>query len=307
MENCKMSTFKRVKSELFQGGAKELQATIEEMRSIAITPVEREFDLRWATELKTRVVDGKAVAFHWAVADMADSGGFTRMRVNGQHSSWALADLLRENALPDNLVIHLDTYSVSNQDGAVLLFRQFDARKSARSKEDISGAYQCFQPELRTCNRNILKTAVEGVIWYRREVQEKPVASGDDIYWLFNEQRLHPFFVMLNETLKSGKANELKRVPVIAAAYGTWLDDAKVSGEFWRLVALGSNRNVSDAASDLDAELIRIRDEKEKCNARDLYAKCAKAWEAHGDGARVSNFRVNTKKKGLPLLGDLAA
>lgn len=302
-----MSSFKRVNSELFQGGTKELRSTIESVRSITATPVEREFDARWAMELKNRVVDGRAVSFNWSVADMEHDGESVRMRVNGQHSSWALAELLREKMLPGGLAIHLDTYSVSDESGAVLLFRQFDARKSARSKEDISGAYQCFQPELRDCNRNVLKSAVEGVTWYRREVQAQPVKSGDDIYELFDEKRLHGFFRMIDEVLRGGKANELKRVPVLATAYGTWLDDAKQAAEFWRLTALGSNRNVGDAASDLDAELLRLRDDKEKINARDIYAKCAKAWMAYNDGIRVTSFKVNTKKKGLPSLGDLAA
>jgi hypothetical protein len=302
-----MSSFKRLKSETFEGGVKELRQAIEDMRAIGVTPVEREFDAKWALDLKERVINGHAVTFNWAVADLAQQGGFVRMRVNGQHSSWALSELLKENALPSPLAIHLDTYSVADETGAVLLFRQFDARKSARSKEDISGAYQCFQPELRGCSRNVLKSALEGLVWYRREVQEKPVPSGDDIYMLFDEKRLHPFFVMIDDVLKGGKANELKRVPVLATAYGTWLDDAKQAAEFWRLTALGSNRNVSDAAADLDAELLRIRDEKEKINARDVYAKCVKAWQAYNDHIRVTNFKVNTKKKGLPSLGDLAA
>ena len=199
-----------------------------------------------------------------------------------------------------------------------MLFRQFNARKSARSKEDISGAYQCFQPELRACNRSVLMRAAEGVVWFRREVQqygdkrrhpENPdaVPIGDDVYMIFNQKSLHGFFRMVNEVLKSGKANELKQVPVLAAAYGTYLDDAKQAGDFWRFTAMGNNRNVGDAASDLDAELLRMRDDKEKVSARDRYAKCVKAWHAFNDGIRCTSFKVNTKTKGLPSLGDIAA
>jgi hypothetical protein len=302
-----MSGFKRLKSQLFEGGERELRSPIEVMVANPHTPVEREFDPKWALELKYRVAEGLAVTFLWAVADMPSANGFIRLRVNGQHSSWALSELLKAGELPDNLAIHLDTYSVANESGAVELFRQFDARKSARSKEDISGAYQCFQEALRGCHRGVLKVAAEGVTWFRREVQERPVPSGDDIYQLFDEKRLHPFFLQMNEFLKDGKSNELKRVPVMAAAFGTWMDDAKQSHEFWRLAALGSKRSEEDAASDLDSELIRIREEKEKINTRDYYAKCVKAWDAFGNHVRVTNFKVNTKKKGLPPLGDLAA
>ena len=300
-----MSQFRRVKSEVFEGGAKELRQAIEAIRRITATPVEREFDQKWALDLKGRIADGKAVTFLWAVADMPKEGGFARLRVNGQHSSWALEQLLKENALPGGLAIHLDTYSVTDEDGAVLLFRQFDARKSARSKEDISGAYQCFQPDLLDCKRSVLKVAVEGVTWFRREWQKIAVPSGDDIYKLFDEKRLHPFFVGIDAILKDGKSNELKRVPIMAVTFGTWEDDARSAADFWRLVALGSKRNEEDAATDLSAELLRIREVKEKVSAHDLAAKCVKAWDAFNNNVRVSNFKVSTKKKGLPPLGNL--
>jgi hypothetical protein len=268
-----MSEFRRVKSEVFEGGEKQLRKVIETVRSINATPVERSFDAKWALDLKERILNGHAVTFLWAVAK-----------------------------LPDGLAVHLDTYSVSDEDGAVMLFRQFDARKSSRSKEDISGAYQCFHESLRNVHRGVARFAVEGVIWYRREVQEAPVPSGDDVYKLFNEERLHPFFLQMDATLRDGKANELKRVPVMAAAYGTWIDDAKQSAEFWRLAALGSKRTEEDAASDLDAEMLRLKETKEKVNARDLYAKCHKAWDAFGKHIRVGNFKVNTRTKGLPVI-----
>jgi hypothetical protein len=296
-----MSQFKRLKSELFQGGGTQLRTVIEAHRAIEGTPVEREFDLKWADELKDRVARGLAISFFWAVADLPDGAKPMRLRLNGNHSSWALAELLKDNALPDDLAIHLDTYSISDRDAAVLLFRQFDARKSARSKEDISGAYQCFHETIRGCNRRTAKLAIEGCAWYRREVQEGPVRSGDELYSLFNEERLHPFVLMMNDLISS-KCNELKRVPVAAAVYGSWLDDAQHCTDFWKLVALGSKRVEQDAASDLDDELMRIREEKEKVSARDLYAKCAKAWEASKDGKRVTSFKVNTKTKGLPVI-----
>ena len=70
---------------------------------------------------------------------------------------------------------------------------------------------------------------------------------------------------------------------------------------------MGNLRNENDAAADLDVELIRIKDEKEQVSARDRYAKCAKAWHAFNDSIRVTNFKVNTKTKGLPSLGDLSS
>lgn len=301
-----MSDFKRLKSEVFEGGRKELEAVIKAIRSIEATPVEREFDKAWGAELKDRVAKGRAVTFLWAVADLTANGHKVRLRINGQHSSWALGQLLQEGALPDNLAIHLDTYSVEDEAAAVHLFRQFDSRKSARSKEDIAGAYQCFQPTLRHCHRGVLKSSAEGVVWYRREIQKHPVESGDDVYALFNEAYLHPFFLMMDRILGNGKSNELKRIPVLGAAYGTWLTDAKMAEQFWAEVAQGDTRNEDDAPSELDAELLRIKADKERTSAAAFYLKCVKAWKAYEAGVRVANFRVDTRK-GIPPMSDLAA
>jgi hypothetical protein len=297
-----MSEFKRVKSELFEGTVAKIRPVIQAHRSIAEGPVEREFDLRWAQELKTRILRGWAVSFFWAVADMPLGGKIVRLRMNGNHSGWALEDILRDGEFTGSVAIHLDTYSVSDQAAAVLLFRQFDDRRSSRSKEDISGAYQCFHDGIRGCKRRAAKLAIEGAAWYRREVQGIGVPTGDELYTMFNEERLHPFVQMVDSTLDD-KCRELQRVPIVAAMYGTWLADAKRSAEFWRLTALGTKRNVEDAAADLDTELTRIKEDKEKIKAAELYAKCIKAWPAYLDGARVANFRVNLKK-GLP---DVAA
>jgi hypothetical protein len=299
-----VSEFKRLKSELFEGPPEKLRRVIESHRALEATPVEREFDEKWAKEIRERVLKGLAVSFFWAVADLPLDGKIMRLRMNGNHSSWALNELLKDGELPHSLAIHLDTYSVSDKDGAVLLFRQFDNRKSSRTKEDISGAYQCFHETIRGCKRAVAKLAVEGTAWYRREIQGIAVPSGDELYELFNQSQLHPFILMADMVIDS-KSNELKRVPVAAAMYGTWLDDGRKATDFWKLVALGSKRSVTDAASDLDDELVRIKTEKdgkEKVRAGDLYAKCAKAWTAFLDGSRVANFKVNTKAKGLPVI-----
>src|SRR5262245_24016806 len=153
--------FERLRSQLFEGSLADLGHEIRKMRDIHVTPVEREFDEDWANELANRVRNGRAVSFLWAEADMKVAGGQTvRFRVNGQHSSWALLALLDEGVNVPGLAIHYDTYSVANQDGAVMLFRQFDHQKSARSKEDISGAYQCFHEAIRACKRSRAKKAI---------------------------------------------------------------------------------------------------------------------------------------------------
>lgn len=297
-----MSKFSFLETKTFFGGAEKVRKVIDDMRAIGASPVEREFEQRRGLEIKTRTFNGHAVSFYWSTVDVPQNGQIIRMRVNGQHSSWALSELLKENALPNNIVIHLDRYTATDEGGVVLLFRQLDSRMSVRTVEDISGAYQCFHPELKECKRSTLMTAAKGVNWYRREVESTRYQTGDEVFTLFDEKRLHPFFIMVDDIMKNGKSKELNQIPVMAAIYGTWLDDSRVADEFWKLVSLGTNRSVEDAASDLDEELTQIPADKSDTRPGVKYAKCAKAWHAYGDGIRVKSFKVNTTK-GLPSLG----
>ena len=55
---------------------------------------------------------------------------------------------------------------------------------------------------------------------------------------LFGEQGLHGFLCWLGE-LFSIKTPELKRVPIVAAAYGTFIANEKEAQKFWSQVARG--------------------------------------------------------------------
>ena len=249
------------KSETFSGGANEVGPIIREMSRVEateVTTVERKWKKEWSMELHRRVLNGHALPFNWAVAELSQDGKTRRMRVNGQHSSWALMKLLEENQLPDNITIRIDTYKVRTEADVVMLFRQFDARESARSREAIAHAYQGFQPDLSECNPNIIKSAAVGVGWYRKNVLKDDVPPGDDVFQVVNETRLHPFFLMANGILGNGKSPELMTSPVMGAWFGSWLINPGRAGEFWRGVATGTLSEKPDASTDLDVELGRI-------------------------------------------------
>lgn len=297
-----------IKSESFSGGAKELDSVIREMHSVETTEattVERKFKKEWAMELHRRVLGGHALPFNWGVAELPQDGRIRRMRVNGQHSSWALMKLLEEDQLPNNIVIRIDTYKVRTEADVVMLFRQFDARESARSREAIAHAYQGFQPDLSGCNPNLVKAAAVGVVWYRKNVLKDVVPIGDDVFQVVNESQLHPFFLMVNGILGNGKSPELMTAPVMGAWFGSWLLNPGRAGEFWRGAAIGDLSEKQDASIDLDVELRRIGKEHEKVKPNDRYAKCVRAWHAFADGTRVTTkgFDISSKKKGVPILG----
>lgn len=289
-----MAEFRHVRTVTTQGTpATKLYPIIKQHCSISHGPAERLFRPNWKEELKTRILLGHAIAFNWAYVHVG--GTEEDSRVNGQNSGVVLGELVKDGTLPDGLVIHQDFYEADDWDGAILLFRQFDPRLGARTKTDISGAYQGLHPDLRSCDRGNAQKVVEAVNWYRRVIEELPVPSGDDVYQTFNNRSIHGFILLADKFL-SRTTQELKRKAVLAAAYGSWLEDAKTAEQFWPLVALGSNRNREDAAMQLDMELIRLKDERVKTKDIEYFAMCHRAWECFKEGVPVTSFKVNTKK-----------
>src|SRR5207344_670427 len=100
---------------------------------------------------------------------------------------------------PAGLKVHLDEYEVSNEHGLALLFRQFDARKSGRSPNDVSGAYQMIEEPLRDVPKPAAKLAIEGYAWHSKNIFGGRVLVYDDRYDFFNKAELHGFIRWIGE------------------------------------------------------------------------------------------------------------
>ena len=99
---------------------------------------ERDLKPKRIAYLKEAVLNGLAITFNWATVEIAETGKTVRM--NGNHSSNMLAEL--DGAFPTGLRVHVDHYSAPTMHDAVQLFRQMDSRLSARTIDDVAGAYQ---------------------------------------------------------------------------------------------------------------------------------------------------------------------
>ena len=143
-----------------------------------------------------------------------------------------------EAVFPSNLTVHMDSYEVETDDDLALLFRQFDDRKSSRSPGDVAGACQGLQPALQAVPRASAKLAVEGIAYWRKNVEGISAVQGDDIYTLMAFPALHPFIQWIGD-LFTIKTPELKRVPIVAAMYATFDKNEDDARKFWTDVARG--------------------------------------------------------------------
>jgi hypothetical protein len=262
-------------------GSEDVPLTLDKAkqhRDLPGSPTERELNARRVYHLRKKVEAGLTVPFMWADARMHDA----LYRVNGQHSSAMLCEL--DGLFPKHAVAHIDHYEVDDVNGLVMLFRQFDDRKSARTPIDVSGAYQNIQGDLDEVPRPIAKQGIEGVCWYRRNVLGTDEPQGDDQYILFNRDEYHPFLNWLVPIL-GPKVPEVKKTPIVAAMLATFESAADDATTFWTDVIQGGREYEDEhPASTLFDWLHRFKEEEFKVKQTQLYQGSIYAWNAFRDG-----------------------
>lgn len=253
---------------------------------------ERPLDEGRVDYLATKIVEGSAIPFLWSYAVLDG----VEYRVNGQHSSYALAQM--NGNMPANLVAHIDEYAVKDESELVHLFRQFDARKSGRSPVDVANAYASVVPGLQGINVDILKLGAEGINWGFSAVDRQPSKKADDRYIELTYPQNLDFLQGLG-AIFTIKTPELRSLPVIAAMYKTHFVDPEKSAEFWASVARGGDEfDETDPARALDTWLRRLKDKFQRPDVRPLqiYQACIFAWNAEMDGKPLTKILYDIKK-----------
>ena len=264
-------------------------------RALEPSPTERDLNPGRLKMLREKADAGLLITFNWAKAKM----GGRWLRVNGQHSSTMLTDL--NGDFPQGLQVHLDEYEVDSLQGLALLFRQFDERKSGRSAADVAGAYQNLEPALRDVAKPIGKIGIESINWYRRVVEGVPYTVGDEQYHLFNESGFHGFLVWLHSVF-SIKTPELRRVPIVAGMYSTFIRNEGEARKFWDLVARGGVEFEDNAPSTVLDTWLKAAKEgelKEELKPGQFYQGCIYAWNAHREGKTIERIKADTRKSWL--------
>ena len=262
----------------------------KEFKELTPSPTERELNPARIKHLQDKAWR-RLVTFHWSTAKL----GSKRLRMNGQHSSNMLCEL--NGKFPEGLKVHLDEYEVSDEESLAILFQQFDDRKSGRSAGDTAGAYQMLYEPLREVPRVAAKLGVDGVSWFRRNVEGVAVPSGDEVYSLFRETGLHAFIRWIGE-LFSIKTPELKRAQIVSAMYATFNANATEAQSFWTQVARGGVEYEDNApATVLDAWLKSMKEEPAKdLKPAHYYQACIYGWNAFRESKSLKDIKYATAK-----------
>jgi hypothetical protein len=268
----------------------------QQFRAMTPSPTKRELDPARLKHLKQKLLAGLAIPFNWATAKFEGKV----FRANGNHSSNVLCDPDVLAKWPEGLVAHIDEYDTPTPDALALLFRQFDDRKSGRSPNDVSGAYQGLIPALHGIPRETCKLGIEGVAWFERYIIGSGVPNGDDVYNMLNREAYHSFLRWCGE-LFSIKTPELRQTQIVAAMYGTFVASTEARA-FWQNVARGGV-NYDDTAPEtvLDNWLKELKENKDRkreleIKPSNLYQGCIFAWNASRAAKPVKEIKFDTKK-----------
>lgn len=282
--------FKLVNSEILPLTAE----LVERHFNMEPSPTERDLDPSRLKYLRERSEQGLLLAFQWAAAKY----GNKMVRMNGQHSSTMLHEL--NGTLPTDLKVHLDTYQVETPADLAVLFRQFDARKSARSSADVCGAHQNLHSDLANVDKPIAKLAVEGISYFLKHVEGTKNLTGDDQYTLFDDVRWHPFIQWMGE-VHNIKTSEMRVIPVAAAMFNTFSLNEGEARTFWEQVARGGDEYDDTAPTtmlDNWLKAVKNSDTKRKLMLKpgNYYQASIYAWNGYREDKPLKEIRYRVDK-----------
>jgi hypothetical protein len=286
-----------VNSEVFRASPAEALVLAQRHINLESSPTERPLVPKHVKQLMNKLLQRRWLPCSWATVLYEG----TLYRMNGQHSSYAITQC--PLFLPDPTVIHLDHFEANDPDGMALLFRQFDARWSARSKQDEAGAYQGLVKEIRDLDRVKCKIGIEAARYFDYDIQGTIDTSEEDVYTLFFKPKYHSFLIWLDGMLSSRTREVNRNKGVIAAMFGTFGKSRSGADEFWP-AALGQ-----DLCDDTDPRFVLGRELGDYFMKKltpmpstlDFYIKSAKAWNAWRAGQPINNLQVKSGK-GKPIL-----
>jgi hypothetical protein len=271
---------------------------VERHRGLKASPTERALKPKRVAELSERLKNDLCVTFGWVTAEYDG----TIYRMNGQHSGYVLSQMNGE--FPADMYVHLDHYKVDSKEGLAELFRQFDARMSARSPEDVSGAYQGLEADLEGVPVDVGKLAIDGIAWHEHYVVGVPSQSGDDKYRLFHHEVYHDFIKWCDGILTK-KNHELRTPAIVAAIFASYRADPEAAAEFWQDVAKGGDAAGEDVAFVLSSWLLNVaRKPRSGFRPANLYQGCVFAWNVNREGKSTAKIKSEVTNKGFFELVD---
>ena len=250
--------------------------------TLAPLPGERELKPSRLNYLLTQIKDGRFVGADWAVGKERSSGEVYRL--DGQHSSYLLANLPVEIPLPSTLVT-ITTYEFDHVEiDADGLFNLFNNPASVRSNEDIMGLYRASHAELSALSRRLLIKITNGIANYEKDRLDR--GAKDARVWLPRKRGnyfTNPRYIdiaLWMATFQGTKNDDfLAKPPIVAEMIEHKLTNPAVADQFWLYVFTEGHPEPDDITRTL-ADTYRTWLQTQKKHKPEQYRqKAAIAWK----------------------------
>jgi hypothetical protein len=228
-------------------------------------------------------------------------------RVNGKHTSHLLAEM---EAIPEFYVI-IEKYTADTFEDVVKLYGTFDSRESSRNVSEVNHAYASAIPQIAEMPRQLVDLIVSGISWAKWQQRYATIPVADRAEQLFDNVPFASWLagLMIKDGRVSKDVAHIRRSPVVAAMFTTFLKDNRLAGQFWTAV-----RDDSGESPDLpDRVLARFlfatsvkngagAQAVRKAEPKVFYSKCMTAWKAWRKGKTTNlkyypNAKTNRKPK----------
>lgn len=259
---------------------------VKEFFEMAAVPRERQLRERRLMVYQRILKAGEFRPVVWASAYCVETA--TTYRVNGQHTSTLLH---RQTPLPQFFVT-VERYECPTLHDLGNLYNTFDSGIASRTTADINLSFAGTVAELREVAPKIINLTVGAAAfheWDEAELRKTSQAERAELL-LDNIQ-----FCKWLEAFAAEKAGTARKVlvrgPVVNAMLGTYRNKPRVSDEFWRLVR--DETEAQGSATRLLAKYLTVAvltgggtertrggGGKSVANAREMYVKCVRAWNA---------------------------
>lgn len=260
-------------------------------------PGERSVKERRMTQLSRLIESGRFLGLDWARGYCrADDQTY---RFDGQHTSKLLSEILdmanehprAQVVFPAGIPITLVDWEFDSiETDAPAIFNMFNNPLSVRSNTDMMETYQAFYPDLAGIDVSLLMKAMNGIIYYQKQQNDKakkknpavPRLQFDarDIGLGLDNSQHRAFILWLTgfENLRLFKRT-VSRTGLMARLYSDWLENAETARKFWTLVLSESAPDPDDETRSFAEQLKKMNADRKKVSQEEFFKEAAKAWK----------------------------
>lgn len=241
----------------------------------------------------------------WAVAYCKELEN-DHFRINGKHTStlFASVDLSKHQ----DLYATIEEYECDTIEDMAALYATFDTQIQSRNTTDINRSFASAIPELKEFDNKTINLIVSAIEYSKNPHKSSGGSSRtamDRAEELFDNIGFAQWVNKLLNDVDYKASIHLRRVPVMAAAYGTYQKSMKAATEFWTAVRdmTGDKPNLPDRKLALFLVQMKIATSTTKgipdrfrLTPREFYYKSLTAWNAWRKGTTTElKYYANAK------------